>query len=107
MATSTDVDQRRDALVGRLFEATVGAMDVFAVYIGDRLGLYRPLAERGALTSGELAEATGTHERYAREWLEPGGERHPRGRGRRSRRAGAPIQPSSGTRRGARRRDEP
>jgi SAM-dependent methyltransferase len=70
MATSTDVDQRRDALVGRLFEATVGAMDVFAVYIGDRLGLYRPLAERGALTSGELAEATGTHERYAREWLE-------------------------------------
>jgi 2-polyprenyl-3-methyl-5-hydroxy-6-metoxy-1,4-benzoquinol methylase len=70
VATSTDLDQRRDALVGRLFEATVGAMDVFAVYIGDRLGLYRALAERGALTSGELAEATRTHERYAREWLE-------------------------------------
>jgi ubiquinone/menaquinone biosynthesis C-methylase UbiE len=70
VTTSTDVDQRRDALVGRLFEATVGAMDVFSVYLGDRLGLYRALAERGALTSGELAEATGTHERYAREWLE-------------------------------------
>jgi ubiquinone/menaquinone biosynthesis C-methylase UbiE len=70
VATSTDVDQRRDALVGRLFEATVQAMDVFAVYLGDRLGLYRALAERGALTSGELAAATGTHERYAREWLE-------------------------------------
>ena len=70
MATSTDVAQRRDTLVQRLFEATIGAMDVFAVYLGDRLGLYRALAERGALTSRELAEATGTHERYAREWLE-------------------------------------
>jgi 2-polyprenyl-3-methyl-5-hydroxy-6-metoxy-1,4-benzoquinol methylase len=70
MPTSTDVDQRRDALVQRLFEATLGAMDVLAVYLGDRLGLYRALAQRGALTSVELAEATATHERYAREWLE-------------------------------------
>jgi 2-polyprenyl-3-methyl-5-hydroxy-6-metoxy-1,4-benzoquinol methylase len=70
VATSTDVAQRRDALVQRLFEATIGAMDVFAVYLGDRLGLYRALAAHGALTSGELADATGTHERYAREWLE-------------------------------------
>jgi 2-polyprenyl-3-methyl-5-hydroxy-6-metoxy-1,4-benzoquinol methylase len=70
VATTTDVDQRRDALVGRLFEATLGALDVLAVYLGDRLGLYRALAERGALTSAELAEATGTHERYTREWLE-------------------------------------
>jgi ubiquinone/menaquinone biosynthesis C-methylase UbiE len=70
LATSREVEQRRDALVERLFQATLGAMDVFAVYLGDRLGLYRALAERGALTSRELAEATGTHERYAREWLE-------------------------------------
>jgi 2-polyprenyl-3-methyl-5-hydroxy-6-metoxy-1,4-benzoquinol methylase len=70
VATSTDVAQRRDTLVQRLFEATIGAMDVLAVYLGDRLGLYRALAEGGALTSGELAEASGTHERYAREWLE-------------------------------------
>jgi 2-polyprenyl-3-methyl-5-hydroxy-6-metoxy-1,4-benzoquinol methylase len=45
-------------------------MDVLAVYLGDRLGLYRAVAERGPLTSLEVAEATGTHERYAREWLE-------------------------------------
>jgi 2-polyprenyl-3-methyl-5-hydroxy-6-metoxy-1,4-benzoquinol methylase len=70
VATSIDGDQRRDALVERLFAATLGAMDVLAVYIGDRLGFYRALAERGALTSEELADATGTHERYAREWLE-------------------------------------
>jgi 2-polyprenyl-3-methyl-5-hydroxy-6-metoxy-1,4-benzoquinol methylase len=70
VATASDVAQRRDALVERLFEATLGALEVLAVYLGDRLGLYRALSERGALTSGELAEATGTHERYAREWLE-------------------------------------
>jgi SAM-dependent methyltransferase len=61
---------RRDALVGRLFQATLGAMDLFNVYLGDRLGLYRALAAAGPLTPGELAARTGTHERYAREWLE-------------------------------------
>jgi 2-polyprenyl-3-methyl-5-hydroxy-6-metoxy-1,4-benzoquinol methylase len=70
VATATDAEQRRDALVERLFGATLGAMDVFAVYLGDRLGLYRALADRGAVTSAQLAEATGTHERYVREWLE-------------------------------------
>ena len=62
--------ERRDALVERLFGATLGAMDVLSVYLGDRLGLYRALAERGASTSEELAEATGLEERYLREWLE-------------------------------------
>jgi 2-polyprenyl-3-methyl-5-hydroxy-6-metoxy-1,4-benzoquinol methylase len=38
--------------------------------LGDVLGLYRALAERGPLTSAELADAAGVHERYAREWLE-------------------------------------
>jgi hypothetical protein len=67
---SPEATARRDALVERLFQATLGAWDVLGVYLGDRLGLYRGLAERGRLTSGELAAATGTHERYAREWLE-------------------------------------
>ena len=44
-------------------------MDLHAVYLGDRLGYYRALAA-GPLTSAELAERTGTAERYAREWLE-------------------------------------
>src|ERR687897_1409439 len=39
------------------------------VVIGDRLGLYKAMAGAGALTSGELAERTGTSERYVREWL--------------------------------------
>ena len=37
--------------------------------IGDQLGLYRALAAHGPLTSAELADRTGTHERYVREWL--------------------------------------
>ena len=67
---SDAVAARRDALVGRLFEATLGAMDLYGVYLGDRLGLYRALADAGPLTSSGLADAAGVHERYAREWLE-------------------------------------
>lgn len=54
----------------RLFAAVLGAQEVQAVYIGDRLGWYRALAEGGPMTSTELAERTATSERYAREWLE-------------------------------------
>jgi SAM-dependent methyltransferase len=59
-----------DALAGRLFEATIAAMDLFSVYLGDRLGYYRDLAANGPATSLTLAERTATAERYAREWLE-------------------------------------
>ena len=70
METVGDATERRDALVERLFMDAIGAFDLFSVHIGDRLGLYRTLADRGPLTSSELAEAAGIHERYAREWLE-------------------------------------
>ncbi len=40
-----------------------------AVLIGDKLGLYKKLAEVGPTTSMDLANATGTTERYVREWL--------------------------------------
>ena len=58
-----------DAFVERLFGSVLAALDLQAVYLGDRLGYYRALAE-GALTSTELAARTGTDERYVREWLE-------------------------------------
>lgn len=72
MATATPdlAIERRDALVGRLFEAALSALDVMTVYVGDRLGLYRVLAEAGPLTVGGLASAAGINKRYAREWLE-------------------------------------
>jgi 2-polyprenyl-3-methyl-5-hydroxy-6-metoxy-1,4-benzoquinol methylase len=70
MATTANAAERRDALVERLFMDAISAFDLFSVYLGDVLGLYRALADKGALTSAELAEAAGIHERYAREWLE-------------------------------------
>ena len=70
MAAVVTTEERRDALVERLFEATLGTFDLLTVYVGDRLGLYRALADGGASTSGDLARASGIHERYAREWLE-------------------------------------
>ena len=70
MTTAPLEEARRDALVERLFGATIGAFDLCGVYIGDRLGLYRALAEHGPASAAELASAAGIHERYAREWLE-------------------------------------
>jgi 2-polyprenyl-3-methyl-5-hydroxy-6-metoxy-1,4-benzoquinol methylase len=49
--------------------ASLGMVDVLSVYLGDRLGYYRALAE-GPATSAEIARRTGTNERYTREWLE-------------------------------------
>jgi 2-polyprenyl-3-methyl-5-hydroxy-6-metoxy-1,4-benzoquinol methylase len=70
MASAPAAAERRDALAERLFLNAVGAFDLFSVYLGERLGLYRALADRGAMTSAELSAAAGIHERYAREWLE-------------------------------------
>jgi 2-polyprenyl-3-methyl-5-hydroxy-6-metoxy-1,4-benzoquinol methylase len=63
--------ERTQALVGRLFEAGVGALDLLSVHIGKSLGYYEALrgAESG-LNAAQLARKTGTHVRYAREWLE-------------------------------------
>ena len=48
----------------------MAALDLLCVYIGDRLGLYRALAERPGVTPEQLAAVAGVHARYAREWLE-------------------------------------
>ena len=61
---------RTAALVERLMQDTAGALELYTVYIGERLGLYAALANGGPATSSELAERTGTVERYVREWLE-------------------------------------
>ncbi|MBF0670996.1 MAG: methyltransferase domain-containing protein [Salinibacterium sp.] len=54
----------------RVFAAALGAIDTYAIHLGDRLGFYRALADSDALTARELAAASGCSERYAREWLE-------------------------------------
>jgi hypothetical protein len=58
------------ALAKRLWRAEIAALDLYVVYLGERLGLYRSLAEDGPATSAELAQRAAISERYAREWLE-------------------------------------
>jgi 2-polyprenyl-3-methyl-5-hydroxy-6-metoxy-1,4-benzoquinol methylase len=70
MMTTGTADARRDQLVERLFGSALGALDLFCIYVGDRLGMYRALVQTGPATSTELASTVGVHERYAREWLE-------------------------------------
>ena len=52
-----------------LFSKLEGAMTSAMVHLGDRLGLYRALAEFGRpVTTAELAASLGLHERWVREW---------------------------------------
>src|SRR5262249_25864634 len=45
------------------------ALTASLVVIGDKLGLYRAMADGKPVTSAELAGRTGTDERCVREWL--------------------------------------
>jgi 2-polyprenyl-3-methyl-5-hydroxy-6-metoxy-1,4-benzoquinol methylase len=58
-----------EQLIGKVIGDLGGTANAALVIVGDRLGLYRTLAEVGPATSHELARQTGTHERYLREWL--------------------------------------
>jgi len=70
--TEQSVEVDIDKLMQFVFRAVdeVGAtLNTALVVMGDRLGLYRALAGAGALSPSELAQRTGTAERYVREWL--------------------------------------
>jgi 2-polyprenyl-3-methyl-5-hydroxy-6-metoxy-1,4-benzoquinol methylase len=72
MSVQQAVEVDGDKLMQFVFRAVdeVGAtLNAALVVMGDRLGLYRALAGTGGLTPTELAERTGTAERYVREWL--------------------------------------
>jgi SAM-dependent methyltransferase len=69
MLTSAINEQLLNDLLGRVVVDFGGASMAPLVLIGDRLGLYRALADHGPLTSAQLATHTKTHERYVREWL--------------------------------------
>jgi SAM-dependent methyltransferase len=68
--STIEIDSEK--LMGFVFRAVdeVGAtLNTALVVMGDKLGLYRAMAGAGPLTPAELAERTGTAERYVREWL--------------------------------------
>lgn len=65
-----DLDMGKvEAFAGHVASQLVGAMTTAMVVVGDELGLYRAMAEHGPVTPDGLAAASGTHERYVREWL--------------------------------------
>ncbi len=66
--TTSAVD--RDAFVARISASVAGTLELYHLYLGDRLGLYRALGDRGPLNPAGLADAAGINQRYAREWLE-------------------------------------
>jgi 2-polyprenyl-3-methyl-5-hydroxy-6-metoxy-1,4-benzoquinol methylase len=45
------------------------SLSAMMVILGEKLGLYKALQQKGPLTSEELSNATNTSERYIREWL--------------------------------------
>src|SRR3977135_1162912 len=58
-----------NTFIGKMLGDVGAAMNASLMLIGDKLGLYKALAAKGPLNSSELAQATGTSERYVREWL--------------------------------------
>ncbi|GAB2648123.1 methyltransferase domain-containing protein [Kribbella swartbergensis] len=63
-------DDRTQALADRLLRNAGAALELYTIYLGERLGLYQALVDRGPATESELAEHTGVARRYLREWLE-------------------------------------
>jgi SAM-dependent methyltransferase len=71
MATTVQsIDQARlDEFMGRFVGDLGAALSAALVVVGDRLGLYRAMADGEPVTPEELAQRTGTDARYVREWL--------------------------------------
>jgi SAM-dependent methyltransferase len=68
--TMQAIDEARlDEFMGRFVGDLGAALSAALVVIGDRLGLYRAMADGEPVTASELAARTGTDERYVREWL--------------------------------------
>ena len=73
MATATQArpidGDKLNALLGQAVQDMGAALHATLIVIGDRLGLYRAMADGKPVTAAQLAERTGTNERYIREWL--------------------------------------
>ena len=58
-----------DAVVGRAIADISAGYGGVMISIGNKLGLYKAMADSGPLTSREIARRAGCAERYVREWL--------------------------------------
>jgi SAM-dependent methyltransferase len=69
MATTAIDETKLQAFMGQFVQDLGAALSVATVRIGDKLGLYKAMADGSPVTPAVLAERTGTDERYVREWL--------------------------------------
>src|SRR6202789_4544552 len=78
MASSPSISSERrrtidpdklNTLLGQAVQDMGAAMQAPLIVIGDKLGLYRAMGDGVPVTPAELAQRTGTAERYIREWL--------------------------------------
>src|SRR5580700_5987071 len=73
MATQSEArpidHDKLNALLGQAVQDMGASLHAALIVIGDKLGLYRAMADGKPVTPAELAAKTGTAERYIREWL--------------------------------------
>src|SRR4051795_96223 len=67
--TPTIDEAKLEAFMGRFVGDMGAAATAPLVLIGDKLGLYRAMADGEPVTPAQLAATTGCRERYLREWL--------------------------------------
>ena len=61
-------EERLNQFLGHAVGDLGAAISATLMLVGDQLGLYRALAEK-PMNAADLADRTGTNERYIREWL--------------------------------------
>jgi SAM-dependent methyltransferase len=61
--------EKLNAFMGKVVSEWGALLGAALVHLGDKLGLYKAMADGAPITSVELAQRTGTTERYVREWL--------------------------------------
>jgi SAM-dependent methyltransferase len=69
MASTAIDEQKLEAFMGQFVGDLGAAMTAPLVLIGDKLGLYKAMADSEPVTPQQLADRTDCHERYIREWL--------------------------------------
>jgi 2-polyprenyl-3-methyl-5-hydroxy-6-metoxy-1,4-benzoquinol methylase len=73
MSSSQPLPSIDEAKLNEFMQRAVGdmgaAIHAVLIMLGDRLGLYKAMGDSAPVTAQELAQRTGTHERYVREWL--------------------------------------
>ena len=69
MSVSGIDESKLETFMGRAVTDMGAIISAPLMMIGERLGLYKAMADAGPLTAAEVAERAGAAERYVREWL--------------------------------------